>query len=267
MLPARARLALSITLVLTPAAAYAQAAATAPVSAKIWLDQRTQIEEYLKTAEVVSMEELKVGVTRPKRAMLAPGGLVEAIAFKNVQPGRSTGYWESYKSEIAAYELDKVLGLDMVPPTVEKRVKGDRGAAVMWCTNTKSFKDHGGVPTAPPQHFASWNRQLAKAKMFDNLIGNLDPNLGNWLVDPAWNLILIDHTRAFTSDKMLVHKKMDRIDGELWDKMKALTIENLTPVLGPWVGKGEIKAVIQRRDAMAADYDKQAAANPAFVLR
>jgi hypothetical protein len=38
-------------------------------------------------------------------------------------------------------------------------------------------------------------------------------------------------------------------------------------VLGPWVGKGEIKAVIQRRDAMAADYDKQAAANPAFVLR
>ncbi len=266
MLPGRVRLALSISLVVIPTAVFAQAAA-APASAKTWLDQRTQIEEYLKTADVVSMEELKVGVTRPKRAMLAAGGLVESIAFKNVPPGRGSGYWESYKSEIAAYELDKILGLDMVPPTVEKRVKGDKGAAVMWCTNTKSFKDHGGVPTAPPAHFASWNRQLAKAKMFDNLIGNLDPNLGNWLVDPAWNLILIDHTRAFTSDKMLVHKKMDRIDGELWDKMKALTIESLTPVLGPWIGKGEIKAVIQRRDAMAADYDKQAAANPAFVLR
>ena len=118
-----------------------------------------------------------------------------------------------------------------------------------------------------PAHFAAWNRQLAKAKMFDNLIGNLDPNLGNWLVDPAWNLILIDHTRAFTSDKNMVHKKMDRIDGELWDKMKALTVENLTPVLSPWIGKGEIKALLQRRDAMAADYDKQMAANPAFVLR
>ena len=266
MLPGRVRLALSITLALIPTAAFAQAAA-APASAKIWLDQRTQIEEYLKVAEVTTMEELKVGVTKPKKAMLAPGGPVEAIAFKNVAPGRSTGYWESYKSEIAAYELDKLLGLDMVPPTVEKRVKGDKGAAVMWCTNTKSFKDHGGVPTAPPAHFASWNRQLAMAKMFDNLIGNLDPNLGNWLVDPAWNLILIDHTRAFTTDKNMVHKKMDRIDGPLWDKMKALTVESLTPVLSPWIGKGEIKALIQRRDAMAADYDKQAAANPAFVLR
>lgn len=267
MLPARARLALLIALVLSPLVASAQATATAPVSAKNWLENRAQIEEYLKVAEVTSMEELKVGVTRPKRAVLAPGGPVEAIAFKNVPPGRASGFWESYKSEIAAYELDKVLGLNMVPPTVEKRVKGDKGAAVMWCTNTKSFKDHGGVPTAPPAYFAAWNRQLARAKMFDNLIGNLDPNLGNWLVDPAWNLILIDHTRAFTSDKMLVHKKMDRIDGELWDKMKALTIENLTPVLGPWIGKGEIKALIQRRDAMAADFDKLAAANPAFVLR
>ena len=87
MLPARARLALSITLALSPAVAFAQAAA-APVSAKIWLDQRTQIEEYLKVAEVVSMEELKVGVTRPKRAMLAPGGPVESIAWKVVPPGR-----------------------------------------------------------------------------------------------------------------------------------------------------------------------------------
>ncbi len=160
-----------------------------------------------------------------------------------------------------------MLGLNMVPPTVEKRVKGDKGAAVMWCTNTKSFKDHGGVPTAPPAHSASWNRQLSRAKMFDNLIGNLDPNLGNWLVDPSWNLILIDHTRAFTADKNMVHKKMDRIDGELWDKMQALTVENLTPLLSPWIGKGEIKALLQRRDAMAADYAKLMAGNPAFVIR
>jgi hypothetical protein len=103
--------------------------------------------------------------------------------------------------------------------------------------------------------------------MFDNLIGNKDPNLGNWLVDPAWNLILIDHTRAFTSDKDLVHKKMDRIDGVLWDKMQALTIESLQPVLSPWVGKGEIKAIIQRRDIMRAGFEKRLAEDPGFVLR
>jgi hypothetical protein len=245
----------------------ATAAATGEVSAKIWLNNREQIETYLKTAEVVGLEELKIGVTKPRRAKLAPGGPVEAFAWKVVPPGRPSGFWESYKSEIAAYEMDKLLGLDMVPPTVERRVDGTTGAAVMWCSQTKSFGELKGVPTAPPQHRASWNRQLARAKMFDNLIGNKDPNLGNWLVDPGWNLILIDHTRAFTTDKDLVHKKMVHIDGALWDKMSALTLETLEPVLGPWMGKGEIKAVLQRRDLMKAGFEKQMAQDPNFVTR
>ena len=33
--------------------------------------------------------------------------------------------------------------------------------------------------------------------MFDNLIGNRDRNRRNMLRDTAWNLILIDQTRAF----------------------------------------------------------------------
>jgi hypothetical protein len=220
------------------------------------MDRRAEIEEYLKSAPVVEIEELKIGVTRPKRVRLAPGGPVEYMAFKNVPPGRKEGYWESYKSEIAAYELDKVLGLDMVPPTVEKRVKGDLGAAVMWCSPTKSFKDLGGVPKPPGPKVASWIRQLVRAKMFDNLIGNKDPNLGNWLVDPAWNLLLIDHSRAFTSEQTLYHKTMDNIDGELWDRMKALTPEDVTPMLQPLIGKQAIGAMFERRKRMQQQFDK-----------
>jgi hypothetical protein len=255
----------SLALLAVPVAAQ-EAAPAEEVSAKTWIDNRGQIEEYLKTAEIAGMEELKVGVTRPRRATLAPGGPVQAFAWKNVPPGRPSGYWESYKSEIAAYELDKLLGLNMVPPTVERRVKGDLGAAVMWCSPTQSFAQLKGVPVAPAKHLAEWNKQLSRAKMFDNLIGNKDPNLGNWLVDPAWNLILIDHTRAFTTDKDLVHKVMNRLDGALWDKMLALTYEDLLPVLGPWMGKSEVKAVIQRRDLMKKAYEKQMA-DPEFVFR
>ena len=123
----------------------AQAPAEA-ASVKTWLDNPTMFEDYLRSAEVVGMEELKVGVTKPRRAKLAPGGPIEAFAWKTIQPGRHQGYWESYKSEIVAYELDKLLDLDMVPPTVEKRVKGDLGAAVMWVSPTKSSKELGGVP-------------------------------------------------------------------------------------------------------------------------
>jgi hypothetical protein len=238
----------------------AQAPAEA-ASVKTWLDNPTMFEDYLKSAEVVGMEELKVGVTRPRRAKLAPGGPIEAFAWKTIQPGRHEGYWESYKSEIVAYELDKILDLDMVPPTVEKRVKGDLGAAVMWVSPTKSFKELGGVPGQkgipgpPPQLIPNWSRQLTRAKMFDNLIGNIDPNLGNWLVDPSWNLILIDHTRAFTTTKELYHQLV-QVDPQLWSKMTALDEAGLTAAIGKWIGKAEIKAMLQRRDKLQQVVDK-----------
>ena len=249
----------ALTIVLGVAPAVAQ---TPPAtSAKTWLNDPKSFEEYLKSAEVVGMEELKVGVTRPRRAKLASGGPIESFAWKVLPPGRVNGYWESYKSEIAAYEVDKLLGLGMVPPTVEKRVKGDLGAAVMWVSPTRSFKDLGGVPGQkgipgpPPQLVPAWSRQLTKAKMFDDLIGNIDPNLGNWLVDPAWNLVLIDHTRAFTTTKDLYHQLV-QVDGELWDKMKALDEATLSAAIGSWVGKAEIRAILQRRDKMQQVVDK-----------
>ena len=249
------------------AAGQGLAQAPASGSAKTWSDRVPEIEEYLKAAEIIGMEELKVGVTRPRRAKLAPGGPVDAMAWKPIRPGRYQGYFESYKSEIAAYELDKLLGLGMIPPTVEKRVKGDLGAAVMWASPTQSFKELGGVPGQanvkgpPPAQIAQWTRQLTKAKMFDNLIGNLDPNLGNWLVDPAWNLILIDHTRAFTSTKNLYHEMMS-VDTELWDKMKALDEPSLTSALGQWLDKTAIRAVLERRDKMQEVIDKLGAKRP-----
>ena len=252
-----AALGISWLFVLPPAFAQAPAAPPADAaSAKTWMDRRDEIETYLKTAAIVEMEELKTGVTRPRRAHLAPGGPVGSLAWKLVPPGRPYGYWESYKSEIAAYELDKLLGLDMVPPTVEKRVKGDLGAAVMWCSPTQSFKQLGGVPTPPPAHATRWARQLVRAKMFDNLIGNKDPNLGNWLVDPAWNLILIDHTRAFATDRELVHRNMDHLDAELWARMQALTADGLMRALQPWVGKREIDAILGRRERMKKIFDE-----------
>ncbi len=257
---------LLLVLSLLAASLTAQSAAQPPAttdvsSAKSWIGRTAEIEAYIKTAAIVGMEDLKVGVTRPRRATLTPGGPVAAIAWKPIKPGRYSGYWESYKSEIAAYELDKLLGLNMIPPTVEKRVQGELGAAIMWASPTKSFKDLGGVPGQggiagpPPAGIATWVRQLTRAKMFDNLIGNTDPNLGNWLVDPAWNLILIDHTRAFTGTRDLYHQLM-QVDQELWDKMKALDEPTLTTAIGPWLERDGMRGLLQRRDRMQQVIDK-----------
>lgn len=203
----------------------------------------------MRTTPFVKVEDVPIGVTKPKRGYFEPGGLVVSAAWKVIPPGRPAGYWESYRSEIAAYELDKVLGLDMVPPTVEKRWKGDLGAAILWLKPVRSWRTVEDLPK--PE---KWNRYAVRMKMFDNLICNTDRNAGNLLVDDDWNLFLIDHSRAFINDRKLV-SVMTRIDRELWEKMLALDEATLTASLGKWIDGGSIRAILRRRDAMKAAID------------
>ena len=53
---------------------------------------------------------------------------------------------------------------------------------------------------------------------------------------------------------------MTRIDSELWERMKALTVETLTPTLESWIGNREIRGIIERRDRMQTVIDKLVAA-------
>jgi len=236
----------------------AQAPAAADLGSKTWIGRHLEFEEFIRTAATAGeMERIPIGVTAPKKVALAPGGPVEAIAWKPLKPGwYPSGHYESYKAEIAAYEMDKLLALDMVPPTVERWIAGEVGAAVMWVQEVVTFSELGDAILSPRREdTARWNRQLVQAMMFDNLIGNLDPNLGNWLRDEDWNLILIDHSRALTSTRDLYHK-MNQIDVPLWEKMKALDEVRLSAALGRWLRKSEIRAILQRRDRMQQAIDR-----------
>ena len=219
-----------------------------------WLGQEQRIEEHLKTAAITSIEDLGTGVTRPRRAYLSPNEPVASLVWKVLPPGRRNGYWESYKSEIAAYELDRLLSMRMIPPAVERRIGDETGAAVMWVSGMKSVKELGGkVPAG-----ADWGKPIRQMLMFDNLIRNIDRNAGNILIGRPGDLILIDHSRAFTTDKKL-QNKVERVDAELWARMQTLTRENLTSALGTWLDQDAIAAIITRRDAMATAIDKQIA--------
>ena len=236
---------------------YVQAAASTPAkSANVWEGRGAEFEEYLRTAEIDHFADVPIGVTHPKRAFFKPGGLVESVAWKVLPPGRPAGYWESYKSEIAAYELDKLLHMGMVPVAVEKRWKGETAAAVLWLAPIHSWKEM--EPRPKP---GKWVRQVARMKMFDNFIGNKDRNAGNLLVDDDWNLFLIDHSRAFVTDKDLA-VKLEHIDREFWDRILALDEPTLLAALGKWVeGRGGVRAMLARRDKIKIAIDKLVAAN------
>jgi hypothetical protein len=70
--------------------------------------------------------------------------------------------------------------------------------------------------------------------VFDDLIGNTDPNLGNLLVDAEWNVFLVDHSRAFMTETKLP-AQMSQVDPELWSRMLALDESAVTAAIATMV--------------------------------
>ena len=231
-----------------------QAVATPPKTAAEcslnWIGHEAEIEKFLAEAKILKMDSVPIGVTKPQRATLEPGGPVGRFAWKALRPGYSKGFMESYKSEIAAYKIDRMLELNMVPPIVERKIDGQNGAAVMWIENTKPWS----VEKPPQGPEPKWSIQLTRMKMLDLLIANIDRNQGNLIYDNDWHLFLIDHSRAFISKKDLKGiAPLGRVDRALWNKMEALTLESLEAGLGEWVSTNDKKAILLRRDKMALE--------------
>jgi hypothetical protein len=216
------------------------------LGAKVWVGRYAEFEEYLRTAPIERMEKVGQGVTNPDRAFFAPGGLAECALIKVLRPARVRGYWESYKSEIAAYEVDRLLGLDMVPVTVERRVHGDEASAQLWLNGCRLLKEAG---EERPPRVRQWGRQVCRQRIFDALIANIDRNAGNILIDDQWNVILIDHSRAFSQNEMPRFEDIIQTDREIFEALKGLDLETVMARLKPWLpGERALRQLLERRD-------------------
>ena len=245
------RISLGALVLLASVSLSGQSAIPAPEAGKcslVWAGHEPEIEQLLAHGKVAKLDAVPIGVTKPQRATLE--GSPMRFAWKPLTPGYSKGFMESYKAEIAAYKLDRLLQLNMVPPIVERNMNGKNGAAVYWVENVRPWS----VEKPPQGPEPSWSLQLTRMKMFDLLIANIDRNQGNLIYDSDWHLFLIDHSRAFIGKKDLKGiAPLGRVDRELWNKMAALTLEDLDGALGKWVGNNEKKAILLRRDLMAKD--------------
>jgi hypothetical protein len=245
--------AAAVLAVLVPVVAHAQAVAPAALAcSRQWVGQETEIERFLASGKVTRMEAVPIGVTKPQRAYLEPGP-VARFAWKQLPPQRRSGFRESYKAEIAAYQLDRLLDMHMVPPVVERKVDAQIGAAVLWIEETKGWDMKKPVKGPEPE----WSRQISRMKLFDLLIGNIDRNQGNLIYDADWHLFLIDHSRAFTTRNSLDGiAPLGIVDKQLWSRIDALTPEQLQATLGAWLSDDEQKALFNRRDRIRQAIEK-----------
>ena len=89
---------------------------------------RAEWEAFLASAEIVGRRQITgpEAVTEPWVLTLRSGPVERQALWKDVD-GKPKGVLDCWRYEIAAYRLDKALGLGMVPATVERRDGGAPG--------------------------------------------------------------------------------------------------------------------------------------------
>ncbi len=217
---------------------------------------------WLEQAEVTGIEDLDAGITEPRRVSLRKDGVELRAVFKQLSTGpagnqsaRVLNESDRYEYELAAYRLDRLLGLDMVPVTVPRTINGRRGVLQFWIDgsiNLRNMLEQGLQPSGWCDAAPQYNLM----NVFDVLIHNSDRTQENALFTKDWMLVLIDHTRAFrtyTKNPVLLYRGETRLPPALAERLKALDRATLERAIGAYVHRRQIDALLKRRDLLLSE--------------
>ncbi len=233
----------------------------------LWLDVEGQplpfqdheaIRDVLRTAQVVSRKKIDRGVAGAEKIVLKVDDTKFHAAFRSIDrkekaepSGRTTRRPKYYRDaaifESAAYELSRLLGINRVPPVVERSVDGQNGTVQIWMEDTLLEVERIKRRIRPPDG-TRWIQQKLIMTTFDALIANTDRNQGNSLIDRSWTLWFIDHTRAF-KDSSKIHNldKVDACERRLWNALREIDEEMIRRRLESFLEHREISELLKRR--------------------
>jgi hypothetical protein len=226
-----------------------------------------QKEDFLRTAKVVAMKDLSQGITNSRRATLQKDGVThdahvqtineQKASFQGIH-GSELNFKDSYAFNVAAYKLDRILDLNMIPVSVVRKVGGTEAAVTWWVDDaimTELDRYKKGIASPNPNQ---WNQQMWIVRVFDQLIANTDRNLGNLVICKNWDIWMIDHTRAFRARRDLINPaNLQRCDRTLLERLRKLDYATLEAAFKPHVTKTEIEGLLARRDRIVEYFDAQ----------
>ncbi len=224
----------------------------------------TEAEEFLRAATVVKRTPLGTGVTRSYQVTLTDGGRVHRAIWKTIDEhkmglqrlegaGLEFDFRDSWKSEVAAYELDKLLGLGLVPPTVERRLGSRTGSLQMWVEEAMTDDQRRKKGLEAPDAVA-WNAQMHRVRLLHQLTYNTDyRNVRNVLIDPSFRIYAVDSSRAFRiQTDLMTPDDLVSFSRATLERLAALDRPTLEARLGRWLGKRQIDGLLARREAILA---------------
>lgn len=234
-----------------------------------------QQEAFLRDARIVRARRAPGGVTGSRQVTLTEGGVTHDAHVQTVDVSRpqfrgrretELGLRDWWAYNVAAYRLSVLLGLDMVPVTVERRYQQQSASFTWWVDDVAMDELTRQTRKIPVPDPVAWTRQMAVVRVFDQLIANTDRNLGNLLITSDWQLWMIDHTRAFRRSRTLrADKGLTGCDRRLLARLETLDEATLDRELSRWLQDAEIEALLARRDLIVAFF-RQAPPEALFDL-
>jgi len=227
-----------------------------------------EMKHFLLTANVVASKTTPKGITSPQRLTLNDGKITHDGGFQTIDDFKNRqefpdghvelNFRDSYKCNLAAYELAKLLGLgDMMPVTVERRWAGKTGSLTWWLPAVMDLVEMNKKKLKPPDVDA-YNRQMYKKRVFSELVYDTDPNLTNVLVSADWHLWMIDFTRAFRPYKELHSPETittSKCERQLLERLRKLTRNEVAEKVQAYLKKDDIDGIMARRDKIVKIFE------------
>jgi hypothetical protein len=142
---------------------------------------------------------------------------------------------------------------------VARTYKGSPGAFTWWADDVKGEETQRVREQWTAPDAERFEQQRALGRVFDELIMNIDRNLGNLLITNSWQVVLIDHTRSFTPYKNIRNREnLTRCSRTLLARMSALTPDAVAKSVGTSLTRTEITALISRRDRIVTFFNDEA---------
>ncbi len=224
-----------------------------------------EIKDLLLTADITHSEKIGVGITDSSIVTLEKNGnKIRALLktfdsdrrFETKKSSKGKNYVaDRYQHEIAAYRLDRMLGLNLVPVAVKRQVDNKTGLLQYWVENLRNEKDRE-EQNIEFNSYCPRLEQYISRYIFDVLIYNDDRNQTNLTFSKKGNMLyLIDHSIAFGLSKNppKMYKKITlKLSSLFRKKLASLSQDNLQQQLGDVLHRTQIKAMIQRRDMILA---------------
>ncbi len=223
---------------------------------------RAEREEFLLKAAIVGEATLDPAT---RRVSLADGRRTHdaSVAWSSRDPSQG-----DYRSNAAAFELDKLLELDLVSPSVERSVNG-RPAALTWWVDDVLMDElrrrRRGVPPPDPER---WAQQMQAVRVFDELVANAYRSMNpasytstvwdNLLITREWRAQLIDHTFTFgTSRRLEYPESLTQCDRTVLARLRALDSRALERRLGRFLDADRLAALDARRCLIVRHFDER----------